>query len=174
MKKLLRNLRRCLILPVGMWIFPMGNCLFTTNNPESDGFIMSEEGTYMFSNIFQSYICEDSINSRNIGKAYYIIDLPGKITDYHLFHTNPLIFFEDGSAMKISTWYLEGDKFIDFVIDNEAVKQYDKESLTHYLEEWMLRQHMDNLIIQCNPDDWIKPYASHYRIDAYRKNCWRT
>lgn len=168
MRKLLHNLRRCLILPVGMWIFPMGNSLFTTNNPESDGFIMSEEGTYMFSNIFQRYICEDSINSRTIGEAYYIIDLPGDVTDYHLFRNKTLIFFEDGSAMEISTWYLEGGKFYDFVIDNKAVEQFDRKTLTDYLEEWMLRQHMDNLIIQCNPDDWIEPYASYYRAKIYR------
>lgn len=163
MRKLLRKLRRYTLIGIPL----IGN-LFTTEYPECDGIIRYDNDRYAFCGVYQRYSSEDSLKFTFYGSVYYYIDLPGKVIDYDLHQGSPVILFDDGSAMQITSVYI-GDTFNNFVLRNEAVKQYDNESLTDYLEEWMLRQHMDNLIIQCDPDDWIEPYASHYRIDAYRK-----
>lgn len=153
------------------WIFPLGMSGFTTQYPESDGFIEFNDGKYMFCKISSMYMSEDSINDRRLNSVDYSIVLPGKVVDYHLYSSNPLIFFEDGSAMKISTWYLEWGRYWGFVLDNVAVRQYDKEMLTEYLENWLLRNQLSDMIEMSglDPAEFIEPYESYYRANIYRK-----
>lgn len=165
MKSLLRQLIQSALV-----VIPFISNVFTTEYGECDGFIKYDEDRYAFCSAYSRYEPEDSVEFHFYSPIIYYIDLPGKVIDYQLQDSRPMIIFEDGSVMIIHAGYL-GDTFNNIVVGDEAVELLDKSNVIDYLEDRILKNDLDNIMdFGCDPSEWIEPYCAHYRMVKYRDN----
>lgn len=153
-------------------VFPLMGNSFNTDCPECDGIIKYADGKYSYCSVEQRFESEDEACDKSFHYVVYNIDLPGKVIYHYLHRRQTTLFLEDGSAMSFYTWYIGGDKIGNYVLGNEAVKQFDKKTLNKYLDIYWLINHLYDIVQyeQIDPQEWLEPYVSYYQANNYRKN----
>ncbi len=156
MRELFRKLLQCTFI-----IIPGLGGLITLGYPECDGLIKYADDKYSYCFIYQKYAPDDSVEK--FFENGYIIDLPGKVVDYHIYLRRPIILFEDGSVMEIYLSGFEGDRKFG------EIKYLDKEKLLYDLENNFLSNQFSEIFESYDPSKWEALYSSYYRISNYRK-----
>lgn len=158
MKKFFKKLVQSTLI-----VIPFMSNLATTEFPECDGIIKTQDDKYSFCYVYNKYKPEDSVKFSSFDNAFCYLDLPGKVTGYYLFMARISLWFDDGSAMYIPLRYLGDSVILSGLSD---IRQLGEKNLNTNIRLFD-RNEIKMLIEAIDPKEQIEAYSALYSLREF-------